>query len=396
MSTLANAPIAARPNPQAMIDVAGQREIAEVQAAMIMARRFPRNHVEALDRITMACARPELAEAALYTYARGGTDITGPSIRLAEAIAQNWGNIQFGIRELEQRNGESTVEAFAMDLETNTRQVKVFQVPHVRYTRNGGRTALEDPRDVYEQTANQGARRLRACILGIIPGDVIDAAVTQVELTMKTKANVTPEGIAKMLAAFEKFGVTKAQIEKRIQRRIDALTPALMVQLIKIGNSLKDGMSQAADWFEPDPGTDGGAPAPAPANQVDAVKDRLRSKAPRDGASEAAPVGEAAPASAVSAEPAGGEDEPLFDNESPELSKPQQQIRDAIIHMAGTVKWSKVEEGTVFVPEAIREMFVVDPGKWIDPARLAVRPLPGEVMKRYEEAVIAEKERLKK
>jgi hypothetical protein len=48
-------------------------------------------------------------------------------------------------------------------------------------------------------------------------------------------------------------------IEKRIQRRLDAMTPALMVQLGKVYNSLKDGMSTIADWFEVAPATaDGG------------------------------------------------------------------------------------------------------------------------------------------
>jgi hypothetical protein len=98
--------------------------------------------------------------------------------------------------------------------------------------------------------ANQGARRLRACILGIIPGDVIEEAVKQCEATMNMRAQVTPERTASLLEKFAEFKVTKAQIEKRIQRHLDALTPALMVNLGKIYNSLKDGMSGPSDWFE--------------------------------------------------------------------------------------------------------------------------------------------------
>lgn len=239
----------------ALVEVEQQRAIAETQAAMIIAKRFPRDEAEAMDKILQACTRPSLAEAALYSYSRGGTEITGPSIRLAEAIGQSWKNLQFGVRELSQRGGESEVEAFAWDVENNTRQVKVFKVPHVRYTKKGS-YALEDPRDVYEMVANQGARRLRACILGIIPGDVIDAAVKQCEITLNTKAEVTPERLHSLLEKFIAYGVTKEMIEKRIQRRLDAMTPALMVQLGKIYNSLKDGMSAAADWFEVAPAGD--------------------------------------------------------------------------------------------------------------------------------------------
>ena len=234
----------------ALVEVEQQRAIAETQAAMIIAKRFPRNEAEAMDKILQACTRPTLAEAALYSYSRGGTEVTGPSIRLAEAIGQNWKNLQFGVREISQKGGESEVEAFAWDVENNTRQVKVFRVPHVRYSKSKGNTPLTDPRDVYEMVANQGARRLRACILGIIPGDVIDAAVKQCEITLKTKAEVTPERLTSLLEKFVEYGITKEMIEKRIQRRIDAMTPALMVQMGKIYNSLKDGMSGPADWFE--------------------------------------------------------------------------------------------------------------------------------------------------
>lgn len=233
----------------AIVEVEQSRAIAETQGAMVIAKRFPRDPIAAMDRILNACTRPTLAEGALYSYSRGGSEITGPSIRLAEAIAQNWGNMQFGIQELEQRNGESTVEAFAWDVETNTRQVKKFQVKHERHTKRGV-TKLTDPRDIYELVANQGARRLRACILGVIPGDVVEAAVKQCETTLSANVDVTPEGTKKLIEAFSAFKVTQEQIEKRIQRRLDTILPAQVLSLRKIYNSLKDGMSKPGDWFE--------------------------------------------------------------------------------------------------------------------------------------------------
>lgn len=232
-----------------LVEVESQRAIQEVQAAMVIAKKFPRDPIAAMDRILNACSRPTLAEGALYSYAKGGAEVSGPSIRLAEAVAQSWGNIQFGIRELSQSKGESTVEAFAWDVETNTRQVKIFQVPHIRYKRSGSQ-ALTDPREIYELVANQGARRLRACILGVIPGDVIESAQRQCEVTLKTSCDVSPDAQARMIDAFAPYGVTREMIEKRIQRRLDTITPALMVQLKKIYASLRDGMGQISDWFD--------------------------------------------------------------------------------------------------------------------------------------------------
>lgn len=231
-----------------------QRAIAEVQAAVMMAKRFPRDPVAAMDKIMNAFARPTLAAVSQYQYAKGGSDVSGPSIRAAEAIAQQWGNIDFGFRELSRGVGAdgrafSEVEAYAWDMETMTRKPLQFIVPHWRDTRNGG-YALKEEREIYELVANMAQRRVRACLLSIIPGDVTEAAMKQADVTLKTTADCSAEAMANMIEAFAAFGVTKDQIEARIQRRVDAIQPAQVVSLKKIYVSLRDGMSTAAEWFE--------------------------------------------------------------------------------------------------------------------------------------------------
>lgn len=227
-----------------------ERAVSETKAAIMLAKQFPRDQADSTNRILMACQRPTLAEKAIYTYPKGGQEITGPSIRLAEAIAQAWGNLQFGIRELDQRDGVSTVEAFAWDVESNTRQTKVFQVSHTRHTKKGD-YMITDPREIYEMVANQGARRMRNCILGLIPGDVIEAAIEQAEATLEVKTEVTPERIQKMIDAFAALGVSKEAIRKKIGRNVDAtIPPAVFVSLGKIANSIRDGYSTPAENFD--------------------------------------------------------------------------------------------------------------------------------------------------
>jgi len=238
--------------PNAMTEVKAQREASEIQAMVFMAKQFPRNQIQAADRIINACTRQTLADSAVYSYPRGGQNIEGPSIRLAEVLAQNWGNLDFGIRELSQENGVSTVEAYAWDLETNVRQAKVFQVVHKRVSKGGAKT-LTDPRDIYEMVANQGSRRLRACILSVIPGDIVEAALSQCSITQAVSVGKTPEEvqetIRKMVAVMSKFGITTENIQDRYQCRIEAIRPAQIVELRKIHTSLKDGMSKPSDWF---------------------------------------------------------------------------------------------------------------------------------------------------
>ena len=247
LATSANFAAATEENTMGAVASAG--EIARVQAQLVYAASRPRNEQRAVDRMLNSFQRQSLAEVSVYQYARGGSDITGLSIRAAEAMAMAWGNMDFGLRELEQKPGESTVEAFAWDLETNVRRSITFRVQHYRDTKRG-RVKLEDSRDIYEMVANQGSRRVRACILAVIPRDIQEAVMDQVKNTLMASFDITPEYLKKWLAAFKKFGVTKDQIEARIQRRLDTITPAQMTGLVNIYNSLKDGIGTVADFFE--------------------------------------------------------------------------------------------------------------------------------------------------
>jgi hypothetical protein len=226
------------------------RAVAESQAGFVVAKRFPRDQGTALSRVLQSCQRKSLAEQAEYVFPRGGTTVSGPSIRLAEAIAQNWGNIAFGVRELQTIEGASMVMAYCYDLETNTRAERIFTVKHVRTSKAKGTVTLTDPRDIYEMTFNQAARRLRACILQVIPGDVVELATEACRAVLAAgEDDVTPENVAKMVKSFEKFEVTEEMLVARMGMKLSALAPAQMVTLRKIWTSLNDGMSPVNQWF---------------------------------------------------------------------------------------------------------------------------------------------------
>lgn len=231
------------------------RQVAEVQASMVIAKQFPRDEAEAYARIIEACKRPKLAEQAIYSYPRGGQKVSGPSVRLAEVLARAWGNIDYGVTEIEQRDGESTMEAFAWDKETNTRSSKKFTVKHERSKNNRATgqkeiTVLDDSRDIYEMNANMGARRMRACILAIIPGDIVDAAVDQCGQTIVNGANMPlADQIKQCVSAFKELGVTQKEIENKLGHKMSASTPHDIADLRGIYNSISNGMSKKDQWF---------------------------------------------------------------------------------------------------------------------------------------------------
>lgn len=241
-------PIVAAPTGAAATALVAH-EVTMARDMIREAKANPRDERVAMDAILIACSRPSLAEHAIYSYVKGGTEITGPTIRLAEELRRNWTNMDAGVDELTRSEGKSEAMAFAIDLEKLVRDRKIFTVKHWRNTKQGS-YPVRDEREIYELIANAGARRKRACILSVIPADVQEAAIHQCEVTLATKVKLTPERLQHMVEAFGEFGVTREHLEKRLQRRLDAVTPALFVQMSKIYNSLKDGMSKPAEWFE--------------------------------------------------------------------------------------------------------------------------------------------------
>lgn len=240
-------------------NVDSSRAIAEVQASLVIAKRFPRDENRAIERIKNSCGRASLANVALYSYARGGTEITGASIRLLEAVKIAWGNIDSGWRELERNEDRAIVQAYAWDKETNVKEERTFEVPLIRYTRKGS-YKLSDPRDIYELEANNAARRVRACLQAVIPSDVIEEAINACIATQQANVDMSPETIKALVGAFEKLGVTQSMIEKRLNRKLSAIQAGNVVQLRTVYKSIVDGIGKVSDFFEPEE-----AEAPAPA-----------------------------------------------------------------------------------------------------------------------------------
>lgn len=82
-----------------------------------------------------------------------------------------------------------------------------------------------------------------SCILAIIPGDVIDSAVKQCELTLKAGSNVPLEDrIKDMVAKFAEYEVTPEQLRAFIGKNVEAFSEADVVRLGKVYRSLKDGI----------------------------------------------------------------------------------------------------------------------------------------------------------
>ena len=235
---------------QGVIEIESSKAVAEAQGKPVIAKRFPRDEFAAFEKLMNACSRQSLAEKAIYSYPRSGNNITGPSIRLAEEAARCWGNVDFGVKELSQKEGESEMMAYCWDMETNVMSSQQFVGHHVMDTKKGVKK-LTEQRDIYENNANMAGRRLRARILAILPPDLIEAALAKCRETLAGTSEVPLEDrIRKMVSAFEQISVRREMLEKRMGHDISMMTKEELVEHITIYNSIKEGGSRISDWFE--------------------------------------------------------------------------------------------------------------------------------------------------
>jgi len=257
------------PEAGTRIDLASQataieqsRAIAEVQAAVLVAQQNPRNKNIAVAEMRDACAQTAVAEKAYYRYNRGDGMVTGVSIHLARELARCWGNIDYGIKELrrDDAKGESEMLAHAWDLQVNSRISTTFIVPHVRDLSGGGSRKLTATRDIYENNANAGARRVREQILAVLPNWFVEEAKANCDATLKNGDGRTSldDRITNAVRGFAGLGVTVEQLEAKTGAKRAEWTGEIVGQLAVIYNSIKRGESHKADEFPPAaPATEG-------------------------------------------------------------------------------------------------------------------------------------------
>lgn len=235
---------------QGTVAIEASRAIAEAQGKLVIAKRFPRDEVQAYAKAMEACQRPTMAEKAFYSFPRGGQTVEGPTIRFAEELARCWGNIDYGIKELSQDEGKSEMQAYAWDLETNAQSIQNFTNPHQREVGKKMQT-LTSLRDIYENNANMATRRLRSRILAILPSWFVEDAIAECKKTLAGQNDLPlVDRVKKMVVQFAKLGVTQEQIEGRLKKKIDTMNADDFVEYVGIYNAIKNGESKISEWFE--------------------------------------------------------------------------------------------------------------------------------------------------
>jgi hypothetical protein len=243
------------PTPARVADFIGQataieqaRAVAEVQAAIVVAQQCPRDLEQAISTMRDSTGQPALAERSTYSYRKGGSTVNGPTIHLARELARCWGNIQYGIAELRRDDGAgfSEMQAYAWDVQTNTRSALIFIVPH-RRDKADGTEKLASLRDIYENNTNNGARRVRECIFAVLPPWFVEEARQRCADTLRNGGGKPlAQRVDDCVRSYSQLGVAEADLEGKVGRKRGRWTEQDVAQLgvtfrsIQRGELLKD------------------------------------------------------------------------------------------------------------------------------------------------------------
>lgn len=251
-----------------------QRATAEVLGAIMAAQQAPRDLDDAQREMEYACADPGLANQAFFAVPRAGKTVNGISVHLARELARCFGNIDYGIHELNRDDtaGSSEMVAFARDVQRNTRASTTFVVPHRRAGRNAAQ--LVDVDDIYQNNANYGARRMREQIIAVLPRWFVARAE---ELCRKTiedgDGTPLPDRIERAVASLAAIGIALPRAEAKVGAvrsrwtASDVADLGVLYQSVRQGTVTKDEAFPNATISSADLGTVPADSAAAPAGK---------------------------------------------------------------------------------------------------------------------------------
>ncbi|MCK9930000.1 hypothetical protein MXD62_23010 [Frankia sp. Mgl5] len=219
------------------------RAAAEVLAAIQVAQAIPRDVYAAREAMREACGQLGLAQRAFFSFPRGkGNVVTGPTIHLAQELARIWGHVQYGMKQLrvDEGAGETELEAFAWDVQTNTRNSTVVVIPHRIDTKDGPKV-LTEARDIYDNNANMGARRMRSAIYRILPKWFTDEAEGLCRETLQRGESGVrfDQRIENAVNEFGRGGIALRRLEEKVGRKRGEWTPDEVADLEILLGSLR-------------------------------------------------------------------------------------------------------------------------------------------------------------
>jgi len=218
----------------------------ETQSQLSAAHAYPRSITRFLKESKgLATLSVEVAESCIYSVPRGGKNISGPSIRLAEIMASAYGNLQVAARVVGVEDTEIVAQGMAWDMEKNVRCVTETRR---RIVDKHGKRYNDD---MVTMTGNAAASvALRNAVFRVVPRAYVDSVYDVVRETAVGDAKTLPDQRARILERLQKLGVSQDRVLAKLEvRGVDDITLEHLEALVGWGTAAKNGEATLDELF---------------------------------------------------------------------------------------------------------------------------------------------------
>lgn len=233
---------------------AHQTEQAEIDIQVATAKRWPRDIDRSLQRMkAMSIRSPKVAAACFYVLPRGGKNIEGGSIRLAEIVYMCWGNLRLKARVIGAEDVFIRAMATSWDLETN---VGLERDSLRRIVDSHGRRYSHD---MIVTTGNAAASiAIRQAVFASIPRVYVDEIVEHCMQVAAGKRGNLDDEKKRWFAWYEEKGIGRDQVLELLGKDgPEAIEIEDITTLQGLSNALRDGETTLKDVFGQAPVEDG-------------------------------------------------------------------------------------------------------------------------------------------
>lgn len=239
----------------------------EIDIAISTARKYPRQPaLVRSEMMTWATLDEETAAGCFYSLPRGGKNIQGPSVRLAEIAVASYGNLRVGCRVMQTvTHGDHPhviVQAVCMDMQKNV-AVTIEKRRRIIGKKSAGGAISDD--DINLAVNSCTAIAYRDCVFKIVPLSLIKPVYEQCRKVAVGDAKSLVDRRGKCLETFAKMGVSQERVLVRLdKKKVEEITLDDIETLIGIHTTIKEGEETIEDIFPVITGGAAKSTAPTP------------------------------------------------------------------------------------------------------------------------------------
>lgn len=241
-------------------EIEARRAAIETLARVQVARAFPRKPQmqEIEEELKLICTDPIFAEKAIYAKPAGKKDgvpqfIYGPSVFLAEEIAQNYPNYEVKPIVYGAHGEQTDCDVQIWDMEKNTRFPFPFAVTHWAWNGSSQKAYLEtNPQKIRQMVQAELSKIKRNLIFATTPKLLQRKCYEWCEATNRQSETALLKDRKNMMLYFsEKLEVTEEQILGYLKRKTKDEIEAKDVRLLRaLVQSFKQGEVKPSDIWE--------------------------------------------------------------------------------------------------------------------------------------------------